>query len=182
MPVHEIVRKENNMDFLSKLLKADKKDLEKAAKGLLNNIMGGSAAANPANPAPAPAAVPQNSPTPDASPKSGFSWGEEMPDEENQFNYDGTFMEYFESIFRAELASYATERTIPEDSKRVVYTFFSGSDAALVIQLMSEGCSSQKTRNTCKRDHIPYLRFYYDHKGWWNTRAYVEKRIRDALR
>ena len=28
---------------------------------------------------------------------------------------------------------------------------------------------------------IPYLRFYYNHEGWWNTRSYVTRRIANAL-
>ena len=28
---------------------------------------------------------------------------------------------------------------------------------------------------------LPYLRFYFDHEGWWNTRAYVTKRVAEAL-
>ena len=91
-------------------------------------------------------------------------------------------MEYFENIFRTELPMYAMDRTIPSNSKRVVYEFYSGTTTALVIELMSERCSVQRTRSACERNHVPYLRFYYDHDGWWNTRAYVVKRIRDALR
>ena len=104
-----------------------------------------------------------------------------MPDEENQYNYNGTFMEYFESIFREELPQYRMNRTLPSNSKRVLYTFFSGSSMALVVELMSEGCSVNRIRSDCRRDGIPYLRFYYDHHGWWNTRAYVVKRLRDAV-
>lgn len=148
------------MDFLSKLLGKDRKNMEKSAKGLFTGLNGGKQTAKPA---------------------SGFSWGDEMPDEENQYNYNGTFMEYFESIFREELPQYRMNRSLPANSKRVLYTFFSGSSMALVVELMSEGCSVRQIRSDCARDGIPYLRFYYDHHGWWNTRAYVVKRIRDAV-
>lgn len=149
------------MDFLSKLLGKDRKNIEKTAKGLFTGPTGGKQT--------------------EARPVSGFSWGDEMPDEENQYNYNGTFMEYFESIFREELPQYRMNRTLPSNSKRVLYTFFSGSSMALVVELMSEGCSVNRIRSDCRRDGIPYLRFYYDHHGWWNTRAYVVKRLRDAV-
>ena len=28
---------------------------------------------------------------------------------------------------------------------------------------------------------IPYIRFYYDHEGWWNTKSYVIRRTSEAL-
>ena len=33
----------------------------------------------------------------------------------------------------------------------------------------------------CAAAAIPYLRFYHNHDGWWNTRAYVTQRVRGAL-
>ncbi len=47
---------------------------------------------------------------------------------------------------------------------------------------MSESCEAKKFRDDCVRAGTPYLRFYYDHDGWWNTRSYVAGRIRGALK
>ena len=83
------------MDFLSKLLKGDK-SVQKAAKDFLNNLM----ADTPSQPAQKPA---QQASIFSSKQQSGFSWGDVMPEEENQYNFNGSFMEYFEGIFRAEL-------------------------------------------------------------------------------
>ena len=111
---------------------------------------------------------------------SGFSWGEEMPDEPNQYNFDGTFEEYFESIFRERFPMYGYSKEALGRS-RVVYTFRSGGMRSLVIELMPETCSAKKIRRTCEEQRIPYLRFYINHDGWWNTRRYVVTRVRSAL-
>ena len=163
------------MDFLSKLLGRDKKKLEEAAKGRIGGIVGGNAPAHAAPPSSGAAR------TSAVKPASGFSWGDEMPDEDNQYNYGGTFFEYFEDIFRSELPLCRMEKSIPDNSRRVIYTFSTGASVVLVVELMSESCSTRKVRTNCERSGIPYLRFYFDHHGWWNTRAYVVKRIRDAL-
>jgi hypothetical protein len=46
---------------------------------------------------------------------------------------------------------------------------------------MSDGTQRYKLRNECRAQGIPYLRFYYDHDGWWNTRSYVTRRIAGQL-
>ena len=46
---------------------------------------------------------------PDA-PRSGFSWGDVMPDEENQYNFNGTYQQYFENIFRFYFSEYYIRR------------------------------------------------------------------------
>ncbi len=46
---------------------------------------------------------------------------------------------------------------------------------------MSETSSAQRVRKACAAENVPYLRFYIDHDGWWNTRSYVTGRIRAAL-
>ncbi|MBO4327186.1 MAG: hypothetical protein J5950_07930 [Clostridia bacterium] len=112
---------------------------------------------------------------------SGFSWGPKMPAEENQFNYNGSFWEYFEMIFREDFAQYRVEKETPQGLKRIVYTFYEGERKALVIEVLSSACEAKAIRRKCGAAGIPYLRFYYDYDGWWNTRAYVDKRIGDAL-
>ncbi len=115
-----------------------------------------------------------------ASP-SGESWGEEMPAEPNQFNSGLRFDQYFEGIFRTEFADYTLQREDFQDGKRVVFTFVKDGRKALVVELLGKNSSAVKIRKICRGQGIPYLRYYYDYDGWWNTRAYVIKRTRAAL-
>ena len=46
---------------------------------------------------------------------------------------------------------------------------------------MSENSEANKLRSACRAQGLPYVRFYYDHDGWWNTRSYVVSRTRAAL-
>ncbi|MBP5309910.1 MAG: hypothetical protein ILN61_08745 [Lachnospiraceae bacterium] len=116
-----------------------------------------------------------------SSPESGFSWGETMPDEENQYNYGGTYVEYFDQIFKNEFSEYRVEQESLRKGKITVFTFWKDSTKALVVELLSENSQAENTRFQCSREKIPYTRFYYNHHGWWNTKAYVIKRTRDAL-
>ena len=104
-----------------------------------------------------------------SSSESGFSWGETMPDEENQYNFNGTYIEY------------RVEQESLRKGKITVFTFWKDSTKALVVELLSENSQAENTRFQCIREKIPYTRFYYNHHGWWNTKAYVIKRTRDAL-
>lgn len=113
--------------------------------------------------------------------ESGFSWGPTMPDEENQYNYNGTFTEYFANIFKEDFSEYRVEQESQRNGKIVVFTFYKDGSKALVVELLSENSQAENTRFTCIKEKIPYTRFYYNHHGWWNTRAYVVKRTRDAL-
>lgn len=114
-------------------------------------------------------------------PASGDSWGEVMPQEENQYNYNGTYIQYFENIFDNEFSDYEYEKEEIAGTLRTVYSFYSGGRKELVLELMNERSSAKKIRNEAEREGIPYLRFYYDHDGWWNTRSYVVRRMREAL-
>lgn len=121
-------------------------------------------------------------PRPDAVPTPfGRSWGETMPAEENQFNYNGPYDRYFEEIFRAEFPSYRLERQDVPGGRRVIFTFWDGARKALVVELLNQSSDSQKLRRDCRVTGVPYLRYYYDHEGWWNTRSYVVDRTRKAL-
>ena len=51
----------------------------------------------------------------------------------------------------------------------------------LVVEIKSENSEAQWLRNACAAERTPYLRFYYNHDGWWNTREYVDTRVRQAL-
>ena len=114
-----------------------------------------------------------------ASQPSGRSWGPVMPAEENQFNYRGDHIQYFEEIFRNEFPEYQLEKVI--EGKATVFTFYSGGVKALVVELLNSNSGRYRQREECRRSGIPYLRYYYDHEGWWNTRSYVIDRTRAAI-
>ena len=104
-----------------------------------------------------------------------------MPEEENQYSFPGTHTEYFEKIFREEFPQFTVERSDIRNGWITVYRFLSGSRTVLVVELMTEKSVAEKLRETCRSENIPYQRFYYDHRGWWNTRSYVVGRIKGAL-
>lgn len=112
----------------------------------------------------------------------GRSWGERMPNEPNQYNFPGSYIQYFEDIFNREFAAYRVVRSQnPRTDKTTVYTFYDGARTALVVELLSRRADVKQLRSDCARDRIPYLRFYYDYEGWWNARSYVVRRINNAL-
>ncbi len=113
---------------------------------------------------------------------AGTWWGPLMPDEENQYNFDGSWKDYFDGIFRSEFREYELLRETVRDGKAIVYRFMKNGETALVVELMSERSNAQKLRNSLRGTGTPYLRYYYDHEGWWNARAYVVSRTRNALR
>ena len=173
------------MGLLSNLLggNQDAEKVEKAAKELMNGlggILGGLGEQIRQGQTGAVSPQTQTYRT-DAAPRSGFSWGDEMPAEENQYNYGGPYWAYFEGIFDEELSGLRCEKEALRPGKRITYTFWGGPNKKLVVELMSETCSAKALREQCRREGVPYLRFYFDHDGWWNTREYVTTRIRSAV-
>ena len=157
---------------------------------LLNGLFNNNAHSQPSNQSQSTAsATQQNYNTSQSSPSvrepspSGFSWGEDMPNEECQFNYNGNYLQYFESIFRSEFPEYNITWAYgdPRAVQSVVFTFVKNGRTALIVELMSEKSNARRIRNNCQRNGISYLRYYYDHDGWWNTKAYVISRTRQAL-
>lgn len=108
---------------------------------------------------------------------SGFSWGENMPVDENQYNYNGTFMEYFEFVIKEEYPMY--KLVVNHDEKQ--FLLYDGTKPVLAVEILSECDNTNWLRNKCKYEGTPYCRFYYDHQGWWNTREYVKHRTHLAL-
>ena len=166
------------MSLLSKLLQGKKPSLSELTELLQGKGQkpaagqSGYAASRPAEPVSDFA-----EPTP-----IGRSWGERMPDEPNQYNYPGTYVQYFEDIFRSDFAAYQITRSEnPRSDRTSVYTFREDGRTVLVVELISRRADLQKLRRDCQRNAIPYLRFYYDYHGWWNARSYVVRRIRSAL-
>ncbi len=173
------------MGFLSKLF-GGSKDAEKTALDLLKNLMNSDKKEDrkeekKQEEAPAPAQDP--SPVYDStdSGPSGFSWGERMPAEENQYNYNGTYREYFEHIFRDDFSQYQLKAEPQPGGKRIVYTLFDLGRTVCVVEVMHQGSDSKKLREKCRRNGIGYCRFYHNHDGWWNTREYVVTRIKEAI-
>lgn len=151
---------------------------EEAIKSALNGS-DRSPAGNPVTDRP----VPQWEQQPQkASGPSGLSWGPQMPSEENQYNFNGNYRQYFENIFAQDFPGYSVDKEIPAKyPNRTVYRLSSGGVTSLVIELLPESSGTQKLRSECRANGTPYLRFYHNHDGWWNTRSYVTGRIRSAL-
>ena len=104
-----------------------------------------------------------------------------IPAEENQYNYKGTYIEYFDHVFKEEFPSYRIEHELWYQGKRAIFTFWDGGRKALVVEVLNSNADAKKLRAECAASGVPYLRYYHDHDGWWNTRAYVTERTRKAL-
>ncbi|MBQ7146580.1 MAG: hypothetical protein IJR95_07425 [Lachnospiraceae bacterium] len=111
----------------------------------------------------------------------GQSWGPTMPAEENQYNFPGTPVQYFEKILAEDFPACRLEKEEPADSKATVFTLWQGDQQAAVIELLNKNSVRNKLRRDCRQAGIPYARFYYDAPGWWNTRVYVKERITKAM-
>ncbi|MBR5981187.1 MAG: hypothetical protein IK035_04195 [Firmicutes bacterium] len=135
------------------------------------------AAAKPAETVSAPAA-------PAEEERSDALWGELMPKDENQFDFKGTYTEYFEKIFREDFPGCSFTLSHPKYYSSDIYTFTKDGSKALVIELMKKNCSAKALRRETQREGVPYLRFYTDCSdiGWWNARSYVVGRMREALK
>ena len=112
---------------------------------------------------------------------SGLSWGPEMPAEENQFNYPGTYLQYFDHVFREEFPEYQITMEQARLYDGTVCTFRKNGAVALIVELLSRRSEPKSLRRQCRQTGTPYLRYYYDYEGWWNTRSYVAERTRRAL-
>jgi len=113
---------------------------------------------------------------------AGRSWGPTMPEEENQYNYGGSYIQYFEHVFSEDFPEYEVTRAQGYGTKSTVFTFRQGGAEALIVELVSRRSDYRALRKKCRAAGLPYLRFYYDYDGWWNTRSYVRGRVREALR
>lgn len=174
------------MSLLSKILGAavDRK-LEQTVKKAVNNAVSGAmnAAAKAASPAPADRSPAPSRPAPPAAAgESGFSWGPAMPAEENQYNYPGSYVDYFAHVFREDFPEYRATHEQSGRGRSTVFTLWTADGRqALKVELLPESSETKKLRRECAAMGLPYLRFYYDHNGWWNTRSYVTQRTRAAL-
>lgn len=113
--------------------------------------------------------------------QAGDSFGPTMPEEDNQYLHEGPFWTYFEDIFTAEFSDLRFEKEEVKPSKFIVYNFYSGDTRVLMVELLSKNFTMIKLRDSYEGSGVPYVRFYIDHRGWWNTRSYVIRRIREAM-
>ena len=116
----------------------------------------------------------------------GISWGEQMPQEENQFNSGKPYDQYFYDIYTENFPTYriTCESFRSYDYECTRITFYNGEIEELDVIIRSDKDPDDvdwPTRHRCKCNGIPFLRFYYDHDGWWNTKKYVLNRTRNAL-
>lgn len=121
---------------------------------------------------------------PNVTPKeeSGLSWGEEMPNVPNQYNSHKRFDKYFREIFQKNFPDYEiTEEKAVYSRPSIVFTFWKDGKRALVVEVISQSTDVYKRRNECRRTGTPYLRYYHDYHGWWNTEEYVIGRTGKAL-
>ena len=167
------------MSLLSKLFG---KKVGDAAEKLMKDVMQSGNSSHSAKPTPAAPSTPGNSSfsTAEEGP-SGDSWGPRMPAEENQFSYPGDYLSYFEHVYREEFPQYLLEAQPIPNRRGSTIVFSLDGRRVLLVELMSDRSVSRRLRNSCVREGIPYLRFYYDHPNWWNTRSYVVRRTRFAL-
>jgi len=166
-----------------KQIKDAAQSVAKEATNAMNNVSGNANATSSSN-----ASRPQTGSAatirPTQRPASGDSWGPEMPAEANQYNSGKTYEQYFCDIFMGDFPAYRLTTEKIRNGRATLITLWEGlsEKKALVVELMSEASSAQSTRVQCQREGVPYLRFYYDHAGWWNTKSYVIRRTREALK
>jgi hypothetical protein len=165
-----------------KQLKDTAQSVAKEATNAMNNVTSSANATSSSN-----ASRPQTGSAatirPTERPLSGDSWGPEMPAEENQFNSGKSYDQYFYDIFVENFPSYRVTTEKIRGDRATLITFWADAPEkkALVVELMSDTSSAESTRVQCRREGIPYLRFYYNHEGWWNTKSYVIRRTLEAL-
>ena len=153
------------LDMLKDAAGAVLSEAEKAAENAKKQAASGSAPSGPASSAPA----------------CGDSWGDQMPDEPCQYNYPGNYIQYFNTVLREGFPEYEVRQEPGKDDRSPLLVLYQSGAKRLVVELKSERSSAQAIRRLCEAEGVPYLRFYYDHDGWWNTRSYVERRVRGAL-
>ena len=186
------------MGLFSNLFGSDGKDIDNALNkmknlaedimddGQINSQQNRPAASSPAAPAAASGNNGISLNNSNSAPEyvdgpSGDSWGPNMPAEENQFNSGLDYKTYFTNIFESEFSSYQINKEIPPYRNALIFTFSQGGAKKLVVEIISDKTNPYKLRNDCRAQGIPYIRYYYDHDGWWNTKSYVIRRTTNAL-
>ncbi len=131
------------------------------------------------------------------------SCGEEMPSELNQYNYNGSPQAYFLEVLTEAFPEYTVRkdeifyqspmqlvldyggkyhRESGPSTPAYLYTVRDDETVLLAVEVLSLYSKSRKTnRHSFEGQGIPYIRFYYDADGWWNTKSYVTQRAILAL-
>lgn len=122
----------------------------------------------------APAAAPAQAPAPAED-------YDDVPAGDNQYNFKGSYREYFANIFREEFPSYEVRQSDANGGKVTLFAFYRDGRQVLLVELMSDRSEANKRRCDTQAAGIAYLRFYYDHPGWWNERSYVVSRVGKVL-
>ena len=91
-----------------------------------------------------------------------------MPDEENQYNYNGPYDQYFMDVFTQNFSTYRVAAEKVRKGRATVYTFWNGmtNEKALIVEVRSDGSCAESIRNGARKEGVPYIRFYYNHEGW----------------
>ena len=109
-------------------------------------------------------------------------WGEVMPHEYNQYSSGLSYQAYFTKIFNEDFPDYViTSEPTPYLHEGVRFTFTRNGQLRLIVEVLSDKQSSWNFAQKCYKEGTPYMNFYHDHKGWWNVRSYVTKRVRSKL-
>ena len=168
------------MGLFSKLV-GDNKEA-KAALGFLKGVVEDAVgeAAKFAGEAKAPSETANQNGTADNRSAVGSRY-DSVPAEENQYNFSGTWMQYFEKVLNEDWSEYEIRQEEGSDRRCPLFVFYDGGKKALVIEMKTERSSAQRIKRQCAAEGVPYLRFYYDHEGWWNTRSYIRARISRTL-
>ncbi len=106
---------------------------------------------------------------------------DDVPAGDNQYNFRGSYKEYFANIFREEFPSWEVRQSDANGGKVTLFAFYKNGSQALLVELMSDRSEANKRRRDAQAAGIAYLRFYYDHPGWWNERSYVVSRVGKVL-
>ena len=168
-----------------KQIKEAAESVAKEATNAINSVTNGSGTTSNST---SNASRPQTGSAADLRPteraESGDSWGPDMPDEPNQFNSGKPYDQYFYDLFQENFPSYRLTTEKIRKGRATLITFYSGisDQKALVVELMAETSCAESIRYNCRKEGVPYLRFYYNHDGWWNTKSYVVRRVQDALK
>ena len=70
-----------------------------------------------------------------------------MPAEENQYNFSGTYEEYFTEVFNSEFPDYTVVKESIRDGRALCFTFKKDGRTALIVEVMSQKSNAQKLRN-----------------------------------
>ena len=167
------------MSLLSSIINKVKNEVAgKVAEAVVGEILGDKPQTGSQSTAYAPSVEHKSAPS---ELDEGCGYYDRIPAEECQYNYNGNYVDYFRMIFREDFAGYEAKYSELDIGRRSYFTLERNGRIELVVELMTEKSEANKLRNDCKETGTPYLRFYFDHFGWWNTRTYVRERVRGAL-